>query len=161
MAFRNNKLIFVPESKKTDIYEAAGVSRRTNSQVEGVVGESTKGDPAGLAGWSVQRKRAGVTVSSFLSSFFLSLPFSLFFIILKTMSKEVIASESAGAAQNKSVETSQDPEPALEVGTLQSKSAEDVDGSSSLREPTTSKPQQVSVCQNRSLESPHQNQPQR
>ena len=67
------------------------------------------------------------------------------------MSKEVIASESAGAAQNKSVETSQDPEPALlEVGTLQSKSAEDVDGSSSLREPTTSKPQQVSVCQNRS-----------
>ena len=162
MTFRNNKSIFVPESKKTDIYEAAGVSRRTNSKVEGVVGESTKGDPAGLAGWSVQRKRAGVTVSSFLSSFFLSLPFSLFFIILKTMSKEVIASESAGAAQNKSVETRQDPEPALlEVGTLQSKSAEDVDGSSSLREPTTSKPQQVSVCQNLSLESPHQNQPQR
>ena len=41
MTFRNNKSIFVPESKKTDIYEAAGVSRRTNDQVEGAVGEST------------------------------------------------------------------------------------------------------------------------
>jgi hypothetical protein len=45
---RNNKSILIPESKKTDIYEAAGVSRRTNSQVEGAVGESTKQDPAGM-----------------------------------------------------------------------------------------------------------------
>ena len=37
----------------TDIYEAAGVSRRTNDQVEGVVGKCTnKGDAAVLAGWS-------------------------------------------------------------------------------------------------------------
>ena len=84
MTFRNNKSIFVPESKKTDIYEAAGVSRRTNSQVEGVVGESIKEDPAGLPGWPVQRKRAGVTGSFFLFSFlfFLFLPFLSFFIIL-------------------------------------------------------------------------------
>jgi hypothetical protein len=76
MTFRNNKSIFVPELKKTDIYEAAGVSRRTNDRVEGAVGESTKGDPAGLAGWLVQRGRAGVTDSSFPSYFL----FPLFFL---------------------------------------------------------------------------------
>ena len=57
MTFRNNKSIFVSESKKTDIYEAAGVSRRTNDRVEGVVGESTKGDPAGLHGFRADRTR--------------------------------------------------------------------------------------------------------
>ena len=84
MAFRNNKSIFVPESKKTDIYEAAGVSRRTYDRVEGVVvvGESTKGDPAGLAGWPVQRRRAEVKDSSFLSSFFFPFLFLFFYNLI-------------------------------------------------------------------------------
>jgi hypothetical protein len=85
MAFRNNKLIFVPESKKADIYEAAGVSRRTNSQVEGVGGESTKSDQrkssrAGrMTGTETHReKEQGPRVHLFSVLFFLFLLFLSF-----------------------------------------------------------------------------------
>ena len=88
MTFRNNKSIFVPESKKTDIYEAAGVSRRTNDRVKGVMGESAKGDPAGLAGWLVQRGRAGVTDSS-LPSYFSLPPFFTFLFIFYNLKNNV------------------------------------------------------------------------
>jgi hypothetical protein len=146
MTFRNNKSIFVPELKKTDIYEAAGVSRRTNDRVEGAVGESTKGDPAGLAGWLVQRGRAGVTDSSFPSYFSLPPFFSLFFFMtLKTMSKEAIANGTAGAAHDESVGTRQDPALALEVGTPQQETAEDADGSSPLGESAAPNQQEVGV----------------
>ena len=148
MAFRNNKSIFVPESKKTDIYEAAGVSRRTNDRVKGVMGESAKGDPAGLAGWLVQRgKEQGSLILLYLPIFLFLLfsLFFLFFIIIKTMSKKVIANETAGAAHDKSVGTKQDPAPALEVGTLQQETTEDADGSTPLGKPAAPNQQEDGV----------------
>ena len=71
--------------------------------------------------------------------------FFLFFIIIKTMSKKVIANETAGAAHDKSVGTKQDPAPALEVGTLQQETTEDVGGSSPLGKPTASNQQEGGV----------------
>ena len=61
------------------------------------------------------------------------------------MSKKVIANETAGAAHDKSVGTKQDPAPALEVGTLQQETTEDVGGSSPLGKPTASNQQEGGV----------------
>ncbi len=81
---RNNKSILIPESKKTDIYEAAGVSRRTNSQVEGAVGESTKQDPAGMGRMIGTEKKSRGHGFLFSFFFFLFLLFTLFYNLLKT-----------------------------------------------------------------------------
>ena len=69
----------------------------------------------------------------------------IFFIILKTMSKKVIANETAGAAHDKSVGTKQDPAPALEVGTLQQETTEDADGSTPLGKPAAPNQQEDGV----------------
>ena len=84
MAFRNNKSIFVPESKKADIYEAAGVSRRTNDQVEEVVGESTpKGiQPDWPDGW-YREEEQGSLILLFLPIFSSPFFFSFLFYDLK------------------------------------------------------------------------------